>query len=100
MPGAQWVEIFAAHEAIRKVAHFVEYFILSWLVFRGFRGSERGWRFLWSFWTVTLVVGYSALDEVHQSFVPSRTGSLYDVMIDSMGTVAAQVLLWAHHRRK
>jgi len=32
-----------------------------------------------------LVVIYGLLDEFHQSFVPSRTASIYDSMIDIAG---------------
>ena len=98
MPNATAAELFAAHGVIRKVAHFVEYFILSVLVFRALRGAATGWRFAWSFWTLALVVGYAALDEVHQMFVPTRGASPYDVMIDSAGALTAQVFLLLLHR--
>lgn len=100
LPHADAATILGIHDAIRKASHFLEYFILSLLVFRGFRGPEQGWRLPWTFWTLALVVGYSALDEVHQAFVPSRTGSPIDVMIDAIGTSLAQLLLWAHFKNK
>lgn len=98
LPGTPPATIFAIHDVIRKIAHFVEYFVLSVLVFRGFRAEGRGWRFDWSFWTVALVVAYSALDEVHQRFVPSRTGSVKDVLIDATGATIAQGLVWLYFR--
>jgi len=94
MPGASLHTLLAAHEVIRKTAHVVEYFLLALLVFRGFRGSGRGWHFSWAFSTVAVVVAYSALDEVHQTFVPTRKGSVRDVLIDTMGCTAAQVVIW------
>jgi len=83
---------------IRKSAHVVEYFLLSILVFRGFRGASRGWHISWSFSTVAVVVAYSALDEIHQTFVVSRGGSARDVLIDAGGCAAAQLILWLWYR--
>ncbi len=49
---------------------------------------------------VAISVLYAALDEVHQSFVPSRAGSVWDVMIDTAGAVAAVLVLhWIWRRR-
>jgi VanZ family protein len=45
-----------------------------------------------------LVVAYALSDEFHQSFYPSRTASIYDSMIDSVGGLAALVLLTIRHR--
>jgi len=98
MPMASAAELSRAHEVIRKLSHFAEFFVFSMLVFRGFRGPGRGWHWSWALWTVTLAVSYAALDEVHQLFVPSRGASMKDVMIDGLGAITAQVLLWAFHR--
>jgi VanZ family protein len=65
------------HTYIRKAVHFTEYFILSLLLFRAFRGGSRtllDWR--WFFFATSLGVLWAAMDEFHQSFVPTRTGSL------------------------
>jgi len=82
---------------IRKTAHFTEYFIFSILLMRGLRGEERGWKLRWAIWTVVLAAGYASLDEFHQSFVPSRTASPWDAMLDTVGASAAQVFLWLWH---
>ena len=83
-----------AHFVIRKTSHFSEYFIFSLYLMRGMRGREHGWKLRWAIWAVVIAAAYSALDEYHQSFVPSRTASPWDSMIDTTGAVAAQVLLW------
>ena len=83
-----------AHFVIRKTAHFSEYFIFSLFLMRGMRGRDHGWKLRWAIWAVVIAAAYSALDEYHQSFVPSRTASPWDSMIDTTGAVAAQVLLW------
>jgi VanZ family protein len=40
------------------------------------------------------------LDEWHQSFLPSRTGTLRDVVLDSTAAVLAQIALYAILRAK
>jgi VanZ family protein len=80
------------HFGIRKCAHFTEYFILSWLILRGLRGDNKVAKIQWSLLTIALVFGYAALDEFHQSFVPGRTASFRDVLIDTSGGIAAQVV--------
>ena len=91
-PGANIVELLRMHYYIRKGAHVLEYFVLSILVLRGIRGSRSGWRWSWGATAVLMAAGWAALDELHQAFVPSRGPSIYDVMIDVCGAVAAQVV--------
>ncbi len=89
------------HFLIRKSAHFTGYFIFALLAARAFRTSTR--EFLSSHWflaSLLLVVAYSLSDEFHQSFVPSRTASIYDSMIDSFGGLTALVVLLAFRRRR
>ena len=47
---------------------------------------------------------YAASDEIHQLFVPGRSGQLSDVILDSAGTLAGvaafTVLCWLINRRK
>jgi VanZ family protein len=93
------------HHIIRKCAHFTEYFILSLLILHGIRGDRREMRLAWIFAVIVLVAGYASLDEFHQSFVPGRTAAVGDVLIDTSGGAAAQiiaalVLLWGHVRQK
>ncbi len=82
------------HFFIRKSAHFTEYFVFSYLLLRGMRGEHRGWQLRWAIVALSIAVGYSALDEFHQSFVPSRTASPWDSLIDTSGAATAQVFLW------
>jgi VanZ family protein len=46
----------------------------------------------WALVTVLIVAGYAALDEYHQSFVPGRTAAVRDVLIDTTGGIAAQIV--------
>jgi VanZ family protein len=84
---------------IRKCAHISEYAILAMLVWRAVRKPHRRDPRPWS-WAMALVVAlvtiaYAATDELHQAFVPSREGSLRDVLVDSAGVVLGLLFLWA-----
>ncbi len=88
---------------IRKLAHFAEYFGLAVLVWRAlFRPAAefRPWSWPIAGWSTLICVAYAASDEFHQTFVPTRAGSPFDVMIDSCGVLAAIGALWLWwHRR-
>ena len=83
------------HGVIRKSAHFVEYFIFSLLVLRGVRSGRAGWKLSWALATVAIAAGYAALDELHQAFVPERTGSALDSLLDTCGAATALLVVWA-----
>jgi VanZ family protein len=87
LPGATPELLQGLHAAIRKAAHVTEYLILALLLVRALRQEGlRGWRLVAT--AVTLGVAYAALDEIHQVFVPSRTASPGDVLVDAIGVVA------------
>lgn len=76
----------AIHFLIRKVAHFTEYAIMAFLARRAFITSSLAlFQRRWFQLGLLLVVIYALLDEFHQSFVPSRTASIYDSAIDVAG---------------
>src|ERR1700720_164298 len=86
------------HFFVRKTAHFTEYFIFCLLLYRGIRGGQRGWRWSWALTALFIAAGYSALDEIHQAFVASRTASPYDSLLDSIGATFAGVVLFLWFR--
>lgn len=84
-----------AHTIIRKSAHFLEYGVLAILLCRAL--MDPGVRptpailirvILWC-------AVYACLDELHQLFVPKRTGSLYDSLLDTAGATVGALLLRA-----
>ncbi len=89
------------HHIIRKTAHFTEYFIFYLLLFRGARSTRTGWRWTWGLAALSIAAGYSALDEIHQAFVVSRTASPWDSLLDSAGAFVASIVLflWFRLRR-
>ena len=89
------------HLVIRKCAHVTEYGILSALCFRALRGPFRGmWEARWMLAAIAVPLLVAIVDEVHQSFVPSRRSSAWDVMIDLGGACLAQAVIWSVVRRK
>jgi VanZ family protein len=96
-PHAQPDTLDLLHHFIRKSAHITEYFIFSILVYRAVKGPQRSWQLRWAILTVAIVAAYSATDEFHQVFVPSRTASPWDSLLDTFGAVIAQVAVWIWH---
>ena len=78
------------HGLARKGAHLSEYAILAALWFRAFAhgGASRPAA---AWWALAVSVVCAAVDETRQSFVPSRTGSAGDVLIDTVGAAIALV---------
>jgi VanZ family protein len=85
------------HATIRKTAHLTEYFIFSIFLTHGLRGKDRVWRLRWAIWAVVIAAGYASFDELHQSYVASRTASPWDALLDTLGASTAQVFLWLWH---
>src|SRR5947209_20491305 len=92
--------IYKAHLVVRKCAHFFEYAVLAILVMRGLENPDPSARLTSSrslgmtiVRVILLCAMVATIDEVHQHFVPSRTGSPYDVLLDTTGSTAAMLLL-------
>lgn len=82
------------HFITRKLAHFTEYAILGFLAARAFRTSPRpAISRRWFVISAVLVVVYALIDEYHQSFVPNRTGSVFDSFIDMAGGLTALIFI-------
>lgn len=70
---------------IRKMAHFLEYFILGGLACLALYAHGFHFGALWAL-PIPVIVG--AIDETIQHFVPGRVGSVRDVLLDSGGGAA------------
>jgi VanZ family protein len=85
------------HFLLRKLAHLTEYGIYAVLLYGSF-GLGRDFRWLWRRATICAVIagGYALTDEVHQLFVPGRTGALHDSALDACGAILALAGLYVY----
>lgn len=93
------------HFFVRKSAHFCSYGFLGALAFFSWRATlpaRPQWTLRWSLLGLLVAMSAGALDELHQIFVPSRTPSLRDVFIDTIGGIFFQlaIALWIGWREK
>jgi len=87
-----------AHTIIRKSAHFIEYAVLAILLCRALAepGTRPPARIIVR--AIVYCAVYACLDELHQVFVPKRTGSPYDSMLDTVGASIGALLFRAWRR--
>jgi VanZ family protein len=89
-PTISYRTIRTIHFTLRKVGHFAEYAILATLLWRALRGTFGAMpRLAVSSATFLVAALFAASDEYHQSFMPSRTSSVRDALIDCLGALVA-----------
>ncbi len=98
-------------EVLRKSGHFLGYGILSVLVFLALRNTNRDrvrpllrrtwgiylsdlWRAEWVWIGMLMTIVTASFDEIHQTFIPSRTGRWQDVVLDTVGAAVLQVIVY------
>ncbi len=96
---------------LRKSGHFIGYAVLSGLTFLALRNTYRDrvrnllqrpwgrafgdfWRMEWSLIAILLTVVTASMDEIHQTFLPFRTGRWQDVVLDTSGAFALQLIIY------
>lgn len=85
-PGAPGVEEIGGH--------FIVFAVLALLWWWALRGAGVRYPAAWAF---VIAATYGILDEFHQSFVPHRTPSVSDWLIDVLGAATALVIIQAWH---
>jgi VanZ family protein len=81
-------DIAPVHGVIRKLGHWTEYFVFALLVLRALsKETGKNWELRHAVHTLVFILLYALSDEWHQVFVPSRTASFGDVMIDVLGGI-------------
>ncbi|MEI6674057.1 MAG: VanZ family protein [Verrucomicrobiota bacterium] len=82
----------------RKCMHLTEFAVLAgllWWALRHTKGTAAGpWQWSDAGQVLILVVLYAASDEIHQAFIPSRTGRFSDVLVDTAGGAIGLGWLW------
>jgi VanZ family protein len=87
------------HHLIRKSGHFLGYGALGLLWLRAWRRTLPGARFLSQAGLALLGTALVASwDEWHQTFLPNRTGSPWDVLLDCCGAAAMTAAAWLYLR--
>ena len=76
---------------VRKSAHFIEYVVLGSLALNCLKDYEISNRI---FLSIVFCVLYAITDEFHQTFIPGRSGLVFDVLIDSCGALCGVFLYY------
>jgi VanZ family protein len=98
-PGASAETLSMYHGAIRKFAHVFEYAVLAALAFRAFQQID-ALRERSVLWVMAFVVLIASADEINQSFDPRRSGTINDVLLDTVGGVFGLVTYWIFRRAR
>ena len=69
--------------------------ILGALTFRALRGDRTSWSVRWAIGAIVLATCIASIDEIHQTYTLSRTGTWHDVVLDAAGATLAQILIRA-----
>ena len=77
----------------RKIAHIVEYFIFTFLLYRAFKGSFDMNALRLSVYPTVFALLYAVSDEIHQYFVLGRTCAIKDVLIDAVGIIIFYIVI-------
>lgn len=86
LPAFDW-----ADQIIKKGGHMIGYALLGFSYWRAFDFNDEK---RWIVWFLAML--YALTDEFHQSFVPGRHPSLWDVILfDNLGVLLS---LWVAHR--
>ncbi len=116
LPGFDYEQLARIHEVGRKVGHFIGYGLMSYFLFRAFRGThlvhegtedvllhkivpaghrllDYFWQWKWAVFAILGTALVATADEVHQMYDPTRTGRWADVLLDTLGAIAFQLLV-------
>lgn len=80
------IDLFELNVIIRKLAHFIIYFILGVLVFNAVKDTSSKTLISIMIISILICILYAETDELHQMLVPGRSGEVRDVIIDSAGS--------------
>jgi VanZ family protein len=103
--GIEYARFEPFHFFLRKAGHVFGYGLLSILFFRAFREtlpavSGARWTFRWANIAVLGTALVASLDEWHQSYIPTRTGTVHDVILDTCAGIAAQLALFLYQWKR
>jgi VanZ family protein len=105
-PGHSPGQLWEVNLVIRKAGHIIGYGFLGAAFYRAIRGTLEGeltprprtTRFTFAALAVTGTALVASADEIHQMFIPSRTGTFWDVLLDTSAAIVAQILMYLYFR--
>jgi VanZ family protein len=99
-PNASLDSLEIVHAGIRKLGHVVGYGLLSLSLFRawaGTRAMQQGdhlrWQMQFSLFAILGTASVAIADELHQMTIPSRGGSVHDMVLDTSAAILAQLII-------
>lgn len=73
---------------IRKLAHITEYLILGILTYNVYKNYNKSICI-----SILICFLYAISDEIHQIFIPGRSGQITDILIDTIGALLGIILI-------
>lgn len=86
---------FSFDALLKESLHLIEFAILYWLIAFAFMAHNK-WSERASILAAIIAIFYGLTDEIHQSFVPSRSATLIDFIKDTIGVA---VSFWIAKRK-
>jgi VanZ family protein len=91
LPDFEW-----ADRIVKKGGHMIGYALLAVSYWRAIEFRRERW---WLAWCMAIL--YAISDEFHQSFVPGRSPSVWDVLVfDNLGAFVGIVILRLYKRQR
>jgi len=92
LPSVKFVEKLKISD---KIEHFFAYAVLGLLLTLALHMQNKFERLNsnYGFWSVVIIAIYAALDEIHQLFIPNRSGEILDWLADFLGALIASLLI-------
>lgn len=88
----------ASQHFVRKAAHFSIYTVLGVLLSINSSYHFKN-KWLCTLLPISLGLLYAVSDEIHQLYVPGRSGEIRDVLIDSAGVVLGCLIVMLIYKR-
>lgn len=85
--------LYSMHVIMRKIAHFILYYILGASIYIAVYSRKNDFRKSFKFSLIIPLI-YAASDETHQLFVDGRTARIFDVFIDELGAFSGSLTIF------
>jgi VanZ family protein len=82
---------FSFDALMKESLHLIEFAILYWLISFAFMAQGK-WSEKASLFAAIVAILYGLTDEIHQSFVPSRSATVIDFVKDTIGVTVSYLI--------